>query len=231
MIAGNIPCLTTISKLENDFYLVNQKNVLTKITDKENCLKFKLYEKEAQQTLLLTFETDSTDCGLFGSECCNRYDCQKAVDFCYMYIVSKDKKAFCYICDLKKTVGNGVEVIQHLVEQWMSSIRYVKSVCAYYFVNIERIFLSVVSTMYNEDGIKRFIEEYTNAEQNINQSKVPTFIQNKAKKNIRYIPGMLPVLERFFRREILFENQIYQFEPYVSAGGEYSMSFVNGILQ
>ena len=44
MIAGNIPCLTTISKLENDFYLVNQKNVLTKITDKENCLKFKLYE-------------------------------------------------------------------------------------------------------------------------------------------------------------------------------------------
>ena len=128
-------------------------------------------------------------------------------------------------------MGNGVEVIQHLVEQWMYSIRYVKSVCAFYSVNIESFFLSVVSTTYNEDGIRRFVEYYSNVEQNINQSKVPSFIQNKTKKNIRYIPGMLPILERFFRREILFEDQIYQFKPYVSADGEYSMNFVKGILQ
>lgn len=231
MIAENIPCLTVVFKSENDFYLVNQKNVLTKVTSKENGLKLKLYEKDAQQTLWLTFDTEFSDCGLFGSECCNRYDCQKAVDFCYMYICSKDKKALCYICDLKKTVGNGVEVIQHLVEQWMYSIRYVKSVCAFYSVNIESFFLSVVLTTYNEDGIRRFIEYYSNVERNINQSKVPSFIQNKTKKNIRYIPGMLSILERFFRREILFEDQIYQFKPYVSADGEYSMNFVKGILQ
>lgn len=227
----NVPRSTDAFKLENNFYLINKKNVLAKITSNENAVKYKLYEKDAEQTLWIEIDTNPSDCGLIGSECNNRYDCQKAVDFYYIcFFVSRDK-AVCSICDLKKSIGNGVEVIQHLVDQWINSIRYVRSVCAFYSAEIESIFLSVVTRNYNEEGINRFISEYSNVEKNIDQANIPSFIQNSVKRNTRYIPGMLSILKSFVQKKIFFEKQFYDFRCIESADGEYTMKFASGILQ
>ena len=224
----NVPRSKDVFKLENGYYHIDKKNVLAKITSDENALKYKLYESDAEQTLWIQIETHPKDCGLIGSECCNRYDCQKAVDFYYISFFWGRNKAICNICDLKKTIGNGVEVIQHLVNQWVNSIRYVRSVCAFYSTSIESIILSVVAKVYNEDGIKRFVEEYSAAEKDIDQATIPSFIQNSSKKNIRYIPGMLPILKLFVQKQVSFEGQIYDFHCIESCSGEYSMKYVNG---
>lgn len=214
---------------DGDCFLLKKKNTFAKITNIENGSVFKLCEDG--ETLFVTCETDPADCGLIGHECQVNYESQKVIDFCYIYFSCCSDSAYCHLYDLKETVGNGVEVVQHLVNQWKDSIRFVKSTCSFYSVSSQIIFLGFVTETYNEDGISRFIEEYREYENDLVRYSMPSMITNLTKKNHRYILGMLPILELFLQKKIYFEGQVYDFKCYVSSDNEYKMKFVNGLLQ
>ena len=214
----------------DDFFLIDNTNKFAKISNAENGLKFKLYEKKEDETLWITCETALDDCGLIGSECKNNYDCQKAVDFCYIYFVSSNRKAYCHLYDLKKNIGYGENVIKHLVEQWRNSIRYVRSVCVFYSSEIEKIYFGVVAETYDEAGVARLLNDCEQQEDDIDNSRIPVMIKDNVRKNFRHNPGMLSILKLFVQKKFSFENQIYDFCCFKSANKEYYMNFLNGVL-
>ncbi len=215
---------------ENSCFVVDKKNTLAKITDAENECLFKICEKNGQ-ILWVSCKTGPDDCGLMGKECKNNYDCRKAVDFFYTYFITKEKEAICHLYDVKETIGHGVDVIKHLVEQWRDSIRYVRSVCSFYSVNIQRIFLGVVADEYDNLAVARLLTDCQKKECELINSRMPNMIKNHVRKNSRDVPGILPILELFVQRKISFDGQNYDFKSFLCENKEYKMNFVNGILQ
>lgn len=230
MLEVNVDPLSKVFYSENDYCLIDKKNTLAKTTEFENNLKLKLFEEKEEETLWIECITKQGDCGLIGCECKNNYDCQKAVDFCYIYFSVEEDSSICHLYDLKKTVAQ-VNVIKHLVEQWRNSIRYAKSVCAYYSTNIQSFFLGVVTELFDEDCIRRNIAEYVSHERNVESSRIPSMVKNNVKKNFRYIPGMRSILELFVQKKIAFDREVYDFRCYNCENKEYHMFFSNGILQ
>ena len=229
MLEVKVDPLSKVFLLQNDCCLIDKKNTLAKTSESENGLKLKLFEENEDETLWIQCVTKRDDCGLIGCECKNNYDCRKAVDFCYIYFSVANDSAVCHLYDIKKTVAK-VDVIKHLVEQWCNSIRYAKSVCAYYNTNIQSLFLGVVTELFDEECIRRTIAEYVSLEGNVEGSRVPSMVKNNMKKNFRYIPRMRSILELFVQKKMSLDSEIYDFRCFNCENKEYHMIFTNGIL-
>ena len=215
---------------ENSCFIVDKKNTLAKITDAENDSLFKICEKNGQ-VLCVSCKTRPNDCGLMGNECKVNYDCPKAVDFFYTYFSTDDDEAICHLYDVKESIGYGPHVIKHLVEQWRDSIRFARSVCACYSVNIQRIFLGVVADKYDNQEVAKLLADYQKTERDLDNPLIPDMIKNNLRKNYRYVPGMLPILNLFVQKKFFFDGQNYDFKSFLCTDHEYRMNFVNGILQ
>lgn len=215
---------------ENSCFIVDKKNTLAKITDAENECLFKFCEKNGQ-VLCVSCKTRPDDCGLIGNECKNNYDCPKAVDFFYTYFLTKDGEAICHLYDVKESIGYGADVIKHLVEQWRDSIKFARSVCAYYSVGIQSFFLGVVADKYDDQGVTKLLADYKQTRRDLDNPVIPSIIKNNLRKNFRDVPGMLPILNLFVQKKFFFDGQNYGFKSFLCANHEYRMNFVNGILQ
>lgn len=227
MLKINVSCLDK-KTIEDKPYKIKKKNTFIKLTKDDNELTFFLVEEQEEETLFITTKMQDEQCALIGSECCNNYDCQKAIDFFYFHFFEKDDKARCYLYDLKKTVGTGIDVIKHLVAQWANSIRYTWSVLAYYNVEKYDILLGFVTEKYDEDALKRIINDYEDQEKEFDSTNIPSFIVKKNKVSHRYEPGLCDILKHFLQGKFLYQDFEYKIKHHQSQDKQYHLTFVDG---
>lgn len=209
MLPINVELITAVfpKKDSENFFDICKKNTPSKITSTEDSYALLFSEPNMGEKVFVEHKININDSVLAGNECKNNYDCPKSADIMYFYFFSQSDKASSYLFDLKKTVGTGVEVIEHLVDQWINAIRYSWSVLAYYHVKSSSIYLGFITERYDEKALSRIIQSEKNELKR--QSDVPSVIGGLQRKRTRSIPKIITILENFFSKKLVYEGKSY----------------------
>lgn len=177
-------------------------------------------EKETDDVVNINFEIKDKQYGIYGNEFKPSFvndNGGKKADI-LAFVIDEDEKCFSsWVFDVKKSVG-GEDVIFHLVEQLLESIKHKNAVATYLEGFKETQHIGYITRELQCDRIQETIDKKTSylEKKRADAECVQNLIGTRAKLYLLKEEKKLAVIRAFQNNRITNGNKVYEIESYIS---------------
>lgn len=185
----------------------------------KNCT-VQFLESDTDDIVNISFCLDVNQYGVFAKEFrpgyVNKVGCKKA-DILVLVIDEHHYRLNSWVLDVKKSVG-GEDVVYHLIEQLLDSIKHKNNIISYLENYTEREHIGYVTREYQPDRIEDTLKskyEFLKKEQH-NLTLISGSIVASIQRKLLSIQSEISILDNFLQGKIIKNDKIYYISPFIS---------------
>lgn len=207
-------------KIKGDIIKENKKLFSGRLytVDKSGTIVFE--EKETNDVVYINYEIKNNQYGIYGNEYKPPFagdEEGKKADILVLVIDEEYRRFSSWVVDVKKTVG-GEDVIYHLVEQLIESVKHKRAVTTYLEGFEEEQHIGYITRDLQRDRISETISKKSSylEKEKANIEHMPVLIAKGAHLKLLEEEAKLKIMVAFQNNRIKIGKDVFEIENYIS---------------
>lgn len=207
-------------KIKGDTIKENKKLLSGRLYRVDTCRTIVFEEKDTNDIVNINFAINGNQYGIYGNEYKPPFvddNGGKKADILVLVIDEDGKRFSSWVVDVKKTIG-GEDVICHLIEQLMESVKHKKAIATYLEEFDEEQHIGYITRDLQKDRIQETISKKNSylEKEKANIACMPVLIGTAARLRLLKEEAKLKIIVAFQNDYIEIGKNIYKIESYIS---------------